>query len=77
MPAIVINNVPAELHKRLREQAERNRRSISEELLTIMEEALRPFLPLAPIEPVKTKRRFTHARLLKAMREGRCSTRCT
>ena len=71
MAAIVLKDVPEELHRRLREQAERNRRSMSQELLTIMEEALRPLPPLAPVKPVKTKRPFTQAWLRKAMREGR------
>lgn len=71
MPAIVIKDVPRNLHRRLQQQAERNRRSMSQELLIIMERALRPLPPLAPIKPVKTKRPFTNAWLLKAMREGR------
>ena len=71
MPAIVLKDVPADLHRRLRDQAERNRRSMSQELLTIMERALLPLRPLAPAKPVKTKRPFTNAWLQKAMREGR------
>jgi hypothetical protein len=71
MPAIVLKEVPAQLHRRLREQAERNRRSMSQELLTILERALRPLPPLKPVKPVKTRRPFKHAWLLKATREGR------
>ena len=71
VPAIVLKGVPADLHRRLREQAERNRRSMNQELLTIMERALRPLPPLKPIRPVKTRQAFTHAWLLKAVREGR------
>ena len=71
MPAIVIKDVPEQLHRRLREQAERNRRSMSQELLTIMEQALQPVPPLGRIKPIRTKRPFSHAWLLKAMREGR------
>lgn len=44
---------------------------MSQELLTIMEQALRPVAPLPRGKPVKTKRPFTHAWLMKAMREGR------
>ena len=71
MPAIVLKDVPADLHRRLRDQAERNRRSMSQELLTIMERALLPLPPLSPVKPVKTKRRFTNAWLQKAVRGGR------
>jgi len=71
MPAIVLKNVPQELHRRLREQAERNRRSMSQELLTIIERALRPLPPLGPVTPVRPRRPFTHAWLRKATREGR------
>jgi antitoxin FitA-like protein len=71
MPAIVLKDVPEQLHRRLREQAERNRRSMTQELLMIIETALRPLPPLAPVKPVRTRRPFTHAWLLKATREGR------
>jgi plasmid stability protein len=71
MPAILIENVPADLHRRLTEQAERNHRSADQELLTIMERVLRPVPPLPNVTPIQPLRPFDHEWLLAAMREGR------
>lgn len=40
MPTLTIKGVPPELHERLKERAERHRRSMNSELLTILEESL-------------------------------------
>lgn len=71
MAAIVLKEVPEELHQRLKAEAERNRRSMSQQLLVIMEQALTPLPPLKPIKPVVPTQPFTHAWLMRAMREGR------
>lgn len=71
MPAIVLENVPADLHRRLSEQAERNHRSASQELLTIMARALQSVPPLPTVTPIQPQRPFSHEWLMEAMREGR------
>jgi hypothetical protein len=71
MPAIVIENVPADMHRRLAERAERNHRSADQELLSIMEAALRQIPPLPRITPIQPLRPFDHEWLERAMREGR------
>ncbi len=71
MAAIVLKDVPEELHRRLKQEAERNRRSMSQQLLIIMEQALTPLPPLKSIKPVVPKQPFTHEWLMRAMREGR------
>jgi plasmid stability protein len=40
MPKITIRNVPEGLHKRLKQRATHNRRSLNSELLTVLEEAV-------------------------------------
>lgn len=71
MPAIIIEDVPADLHRRLNEQAKRNHRSPDQELLSILEGTLRPVPPLAGVRPIQPKRPFDHEWLMRAMREGR------
>jgi plasmid stability protein len=71
MASIVIKDVPKDVHEALRVEAAKNRRSMNQEALTILERALKPLPPLPKAKPVKTLRPFTNAWLLKAMREGR------
>ena len=40
MPGLLIKNLPAPLHRRLKEAASRHRRSMTREALVILEEAL-------------------------------------
>lgn len=40
MPKITIRNVPSGLHKRLKQRAAQNRRSLNSEVLTVLEEAV-------------------------------------
>lgn len=40
MPALVIKNLPPELHRRLKEQAVRHHRSMTREAIALLEEAL-------------------------------------
>ena len=42
MPTLTIKGVPPELHEKLKERAERHRRSMNSELLTILERTLTP-----------------------------------
>jgi plasmid stability protein len=42
MPNITLKNVPDEVHQRLKEQAERHRRSMNREAIWILERALCP-----------------------------------
>jgi plasmid stability protein len=42
MPNITLKNVPEEVHQRLKEQAERHRRSMNREAIWILERALCP-----------------------------------
>ena len=42
MPNITLKNVPEDVHRRLKEQAERHRRSMNSEAIWILERALCP-----------------------------------
>ncbi len=47
MPTLTLKGIPEELHERLRQQAERHRRSMNSEAITILEQALMPARPSA------------------------------
>ena len=42
MPTLTIKGVPPELHEKLKERAERHRRSMNSEAIRILERALKP-----------------------------------
>ena len=72
MAALVLKNVPPETHRWLKEEAVRNRRSMTQQAMQIIEEARAHRLPpLPPPFRVKTRRPFTQAWLRKAIEEGR------
>lgn len=73
MAAIVIRNVPPELHKRLKEEAARNRRSMTQQVLALLEEATssRPPAPEPLPAPLKLGLPITKAMIDRAKRWGR------
>ena len=60
MATLTLKNIPDELHARLRESAERNRRSLNSEILVRLESAF-----TAPVVDIRE-----HARRLKAFTDG-------
>jgi len=56
MAALLIKNLPPALHESLRARAERNRRSMTQEVLTIIERTLNGAEPMVP--PVPSFRTF-------------------
>jgi plasmid stability protein len=70
MPGLVIKNVPVELHTRLKEAAKRNHRSMTQQVLAILEQTL-DAEPLDFPRPLKGKRALTQSRLTRAIRQGR------
>jgi plasmid stability protein len=42
MPTLTIRGMPPELHEKLKKRAERHRRSMNNEAITILERALKP-----------------------------------
>jgi hypothetical protein len=72
MAALVLKTLPDNVHKRLKEQAERNRRSMAQEAITILERSLGSIPPVVlPRRPVQPLKRVTSAMILRGIREGR------
>lgn len=72
MASIVLRDVPKELKNRLQEQAVRNRRSMAQEALMILEREFRVFPPIElPAKPHKLLKPITSEMVLKAIRSGR------
>lgn len=71
MSTLLLKNVPEDIKKKLKEQAELNHRSVNKEAIIRLEQSLvRPGIgPLPP--PIKTRTRLTEAWLNKAKRWGR------
>lgn len=71
MPSLLIKNVPPELHRRLKEEAARNRRSMTGQTLVLLEQSLhKPSPPALPV-PYKGQFKITQDWLEKAIQEGR------
>lgn len=58
MPSLTLKDIPKQLHQRLRERAERNRRSLSQEALACLEQivAADPFDPDALLAKARAMR---------------------
>ena len=73
MSTLVIKNLPDALHTRLKDQAERNRRSVTQEAISLIESGI--VLPhVAPILPPPVKLKggpLTLAEIEAAIEEGR------
>ena len=72
MAGLVIKDVPAELHRKLKEQAARHHRSMTKEVLAVLERALSEadFAKEAP-PPFKGRFTLTDEFIDRARREGR------
>lgn len=72
MAALIIEDLPPELHLKLRESAARHRRSLPKEALAILEDALsRPPATLEPPRPFKGRLPLTQDLLEQARAERR------
>ncbi len=70
MPSLLIKNIPPRLHRRLKEESKRHRRSMMQEAIVILEESL----DLSPVEfpePARAAKKITRAMLTEAIRDGR------
>ena len=74
MPALLVRNLPAALHRKLKQNASLHRRSMTQEAVSLLEKALNETAPLqqrnAP-KPAATRRPITDAWLRKAVKSGR------
>ena len=72
MPALLIKEMPPELHERLKRSAARHRRSMTKEALVLLEEALQaPGVSAEPPSPFRARFPLTQELLDRAKDEGR------
>lgn len=70
MASILIKDIPADLHQRLREAALRDHRSLNKEVIALLEEALKPRSAELP-PPIRAVFALTPDWLERAISEGR------
>jgi hypothetical protein len=71
MPALLIKDFPPEIHDWLKREAERNRRSMTQQAILILEERMRRFQRVRFPRPVKTRTLLEADFIDRAKREGR------
>ncbi|HYW77635.1 MAG TPA: Arc family DNA-binding protein [Gammaproteobacteria bacterium] len=71
MASVVIKNLPDDLHRALKQQAERHHRSLNKELISIIESAMHKPARTSLPEPVHLRKPLTAEMLDEARREGR------
>jgi plasmid stability protein len=71
MAALVIKQLPDDLHRRLKNDAVRHHRSMTQQAIVILESALGPVSHIPPARPVKLGVPLTNAFINRAKREGR------
>jgi plasmid stability protein len=71
MSSLLIKNIPENLRKKLKEQAELNHRSMNKQVVSILEQALDKQSVRKFPQPVKLKFRVTNEWINKAKRWGR------
>ena len=72
MPGLVIKDLPAKLHRKLKQQAARHHRSMTKEVLVVLERALSEETPPQEVPPpFKGRFALTDKFIAQARREGR------
>jgi plasmid stability protein len=72
MPGLVIKDLPAKLHRKLKERAARHHRSMTKEVLVVLERALSEDAPPREVPaPFKGRIALTDKLIARARREGR------
>jgi hypothetical protein len=71
MASLLIKDVPREVHEWLKTEAERNRRSMTQQAICVFEERMRRFQPLKFSPPTRTRTQLTEKFIDQAKREGR------
>ena len=71
MPALLIKDLPADVHKWLKHEAEAHRRSMTQQVIVLFEERMRKFQPVHFGRPVKLREPLTDAFVNQAKRAGR------
>lgn len=71
MPDILIKKVPADVLRRLKEDAAKHRRSMEHHVLALIENSLEKSTKLDLPAPIKTAKPLTQTILSKGIKEGR------
>jgi hypothetical protein len=71
MPALLIKDLPAEVHRWLKREAEANRRSMTQQVIVLFEERMRKFHPVDFGRPTKTRTPLTPEFIDNAKKTGR------
>lgn len=71
MPALLIKDLPADVHAWLKQEAVRNRRSMTQQVIVLFEERMSRFRPVHFGRPVKLREPLTDEFVNQARREGR------
>ena len=71
MAALLIKDLPADVHAWLKSEAEAHRRSMTQQVIVLFEERMRKFRPVHFGPPIKLREPLTDAFVDQAKREGR------
>ncbi len=71
MPALVIKDLPVELHQRLKEDAAQHHRSMTQQAICILEQGLHRVRTIPPFKAYKGTLALTNEFIDAAKREGR------
>ena len=71
MAALLIKNLPADVHAWLKQEAEAHRRSMTQQVIVLFEERMHQFRPVHFGRPVKLREPLTDEFVNQAKREGR------
>ncbi|HCE44293.1 MAG TPA: hypothetical protein DET40_12155 [Lentisphaeria bacterium] len=71
MPSLVIKHLPPEIHKRLKEEARKNHRSMTKQAITELETALLHIRPIRDFKPYRIDFKIDDGFLNAAKRWGR------
>lgn len=71
MAALLIKDLPPEIHAWLKKEAEQHRRSLTQEAIVIFEDRMRGPRPLPYTKPIKLDRPLTSEFIERAIKEGR------
>ena len=71
MPGLLIKDIPREVHEWLKREAERNRRSMTQQAIVVLEERMRRFRPVKFPPPIPTRTILTAEFIDRAKHEGR------
>ncbi|HBA84210.1 MAG TPA: hypothetical protein DCZ95_08980 [Verrucomicrobia bacterium] len=71
MPALLIKELPSDIHEWLKHEAAVNRRSMTQQVIVLFEERMRKFRPVHFGAPVKTRTPLAKKFIDQAKKEGR------